>query len=127
MKQFKPVIITAAVCVVLLGIMFAVFKLLPEKQPTPPENINSDSVSNSASIIQKSANSVQEVTFKTDWGEKFTIEYSINDEGDQIATLKGADERFEYDTNEMYTLAGYLGIMAGIEEIPDTDGREEEV
>ncbi len=126
MKQFKPVIITAAVCVVLLGIMFAVFKFLPEQQQTPPETVNKDSVSTSANIIQKSANSVQEVTFKTDWGEKFTIEYTINSDGDQVASLKNADERFEYNTDEMYTLAGYLGIMAGIEEIPDTDGRDEE-
>ncbi len=125
MKQFKPVIITAIICLVLAGIMFAAVKLMPEEQPTPPVT-NSSTTSGAINIIQKSANSVKEVDIETDWGEKFTIEYTIDENGDQIASLKKADKRFEYNSSEMYTLAGYLGIMAGMEEIPDTKGRDEE-
>lgn len=125
MKQFKPVIITAVVCVVLAGLMLGIFKLMPQDDDnnnaiTPP------TADGTIHIIQKSANSVQEAEIQTDWGEKFTIQYEINEDGDQVAHLKKADERFEYDTDEMYTLAGYLGIMAAIEQIPDTEGRDEE-
>ncbi|MBR4953762.1 MAG: hypothetical protein IKZ30_04520, partial [Oscillospiraceae bacterium] len=108
MKQFKPVIITAVICLVLAGIMFAAFKLMPEETPAPP--VTNNTTSGAINIIQKSANSVKEVDIETDWGEKFTIEYTIDENGDQIASLKKADKRFEYNTNEMYTLAGYLGI-----------------
>jgi len=125
MKQFKPVIITAIVCLILAGAMFAVFKFMPEEQPAPTPT-TTPNTSGAIHIIQKSANSVEQVEIETDWGEKFTILYEINEEGDQVASLKKADERFEYNTSEMYTLAGYLGLMAGIEEIPDTQGRDEE-
>lgn len=125
MKQFKPVIITAVICLVLAGIMFAAFKLIPEETPEAPVTNNS-STTGAIHIIQKSANSVKQAEIETDWGEKFTIVYEIDENGDQVASLKKADKRFEYNTSEMYTLAGYLGIMAGIEEIPDTKGRDEE-
>lgn len=124
MKQFKPVIITAVICLVLAAAVFAVVKLMPEEQTPPPQT--STQTGRAVDIIKKSANSVQEVQIKTDWGEKFTIEYSLDENGMQVASLKNADKRFEYNTDEMYTLAGYLGIMAGIEEIPDAEGRDEE-
>ena len=113
MKQFKPVIITAAICLVLAAAMFAVIKLMPEEQETPaPQTSTQAGVA--VDIIKKSANSVKEVQIKTDWGEKFTIEYTLDENGTQVANLKNADKRFEYNSDEMYTLAGYLGIMAGI-------------
>ena len=123
MKQFKPVIITAIICLVLAGALFAVFKLMPDTTsndtttPTAPGD-------NTIYIIQKSAAAVKQVDVETDWGEKFTIEYTIDADGNQTASLKDADSRFDYNTDDMYTLAGYVGILAAIEEIPDTEGKD---
>lgn len=122
MKKLKPIIITFAICIVFAGAILAAWKLWPEKNVAEQPNVKPGS-GETVYIVNKAANLVKSVDVTTEKGEKFSIEYSKNDKGEQVASLKGANAKFKYKTDDMYTLAGYVGILVAIEEIPDAKGR----
>lgn len=114
MKQFKPVLIVAIACVVIGAIVFAVMKLFPKEAETiTPSETSSDMLM----IVQKSATAVKEVNIESDDGEEFTILYSLDEKGNQTASIKDADPNLEYNTSDLYDLAGYIGIMAAIQKV----------
>lgn len=119
MRQFKPVIITAIVFIVLAGAVFVASKFMPKTPDELPPGLNTDS--NSIYIINKTANAVESINVKTDFGEEFTIDYYSDQNGVRKAKLRNAEPRFKYNLNEMDTLTGYVGILAAIEEIPDAN------
>jgi len=75
-------------------------------------------------IIQKSATSVKKVEVKADSGEKFSIEYSLDDTGNTVATLHGGDKNLAYDQKALTDLTGYVGFLAAIQEIPNAKDKE---
>ena len=122
MKQFKPVLIAAIACLIVAGALFAVMKFMPnEAEEITPTNKAEDSM---LMIIQKSATSVQRVEVKTDFGESFSIDYSLDDTGSTVATLHGGDKNLAYDQKGLTDLTGYVGFLAAIQEIPDAKDKE---
>lgn len=122
MKQFKPVLITAIACLVLVGALFLVFKLIPsEAEMITPSNPAED---NMLMVIEKNAFIVERADFKTDSGEKFTIQFELDEDGNQFATLIGGEKDLAYDDTAMYDLAGYLGYMAAIQEIENANDKD---
>lgn len=119
MRQFKPVIITAVVFVILAGAVFIASRFMPKTPTEQPPGLNVDS--DSIYIIKKTANAVESIAVKTDFGEEFTIEYASDKSGIRRAKLRNAEKSFKYNLDEMDTLSGYVGILAAIEEIPDAD------
>ncbi len=122
MKQFKPVLIAAIACLVIAGALLLVMKLLPNQAETITPTESADE--NMLMVIQKSATSVKKADFKTDTGEKYSIEFSLDEDGNQIATLFGGEEELVYNDSSMYDLAGYLGFMAAIQAIPDANDKD---
>ncbi|MEF9988674.1 MAG: DUF4340 domain-containing protein, partial [Christensenella sp.] len=124
-KQMKPLIITAIICVVLAGALFAVFKLLP-KQNVAEQAPITPGTGKAIYIVNKNPDMVKRVDFTTDSGEKFTIEYRIDEQGTQIGSIKGADPKLKYNQTDLFTLAGYVGMLSPMEEIKDAKGRADE-
>ena len=125
-KKLKPILITAAVCVVLAGVIFGVIKLFPQRDNVAEQPKVDPSSGESIYIVNKAATLVESVEITPSEGDKFRILYSINDAGDQVAELKGSGEEFKYKSDELYTLAGYVGILTAIEEIDNPNGRDAE-
>ncbi|MBQ3055327.1 MAG: DUF4340 domain-containing protein [Oscillospiraceae bacterium] len=122
MKQFKPVLIAAIACLVVAAALFTVMKLMPkEAEEITPTNKAENSM---LMIIQKSATSVKKVEVKVDSGEKFSIDYSLDDTGNTVATLHGGDKNLTYDQKGLTDLTGYVGFLAAIQEIPDATDKE---
>lgn len=125
-KQLKPILITAAICVVLAGAIFAAIKLFPQRDNVAEQPVVKPGSGESIYIVNKSASLVESIEITPDKGDKFKIEYHTDDKGEQTATLKGAGEEFKYKSDDMYTLAGYVGILVAIEEIQDAKDRDAE-
>jgi len=122
MKQFRPVLIAAIICLIVAGALFAVMKFMPqEAEEITPTNKAENSM---LMIIQKSATAVKEVQVKSDSGEKFSIDYALDDTGTTVATLHGGDKNLAYDQKALTDLTGYVGFLAAIQEIPDASDKE---
>lgn len=122
MKQFKPVLIAAIACLVIAGALFLVLKLLPNDAEiiTPSESANDSMLM----VIQKNATVVKQADFKTDSGEKFSIQFELDENGNQFATLIGGEEGLAYNDSTMYDLAGHLGYMAAVQEISGANDKD---
>ncbi|MBE6915520.1 MAG: DUF4340 domain-containing protein [Ruminococcaceae bacterium] len=121
-KQMRPILITVIACLVVAGALLLVLKLIPNEAETiTPSNTAGDSM---MMVIQKSATAVEKAEFKTDSGEKFTIKYTLDESGNQVATLIGGDDDLAYNNTTMYDLAGHLGYMAAIQQIENADDKD---
>ncbi len=121
-KQMKTILITAIACLVLAGALLLVMKLIPnEAEVITPSASAGESM---MMIIQKSATAVEKAEFKTDSGEKFTIKYTLDETGNQVATLIGGEDNLAYNNTTMYDLAGHLGYMAAIQQIENASDKD---
>ena len=127
MKQFKRVIITAIVLVVVAAAAFATIKLLPEDnsienyQPTNPSDVSSGL----NKIVDRSSKDVASVEVTADDGETFTIEYGEDSIGAQTAVMKNADPSLRYSESDMTTLSGFVGLLVALEEVGELKSGEE--
>lgn len=124
MKQLKPLIITAIVCLVLGLGTWAALTFIPDaaEEESPTVTPSGSSIY----IVNKSANMVESINITPDKGRDFNMIYSIDSTGQQVAELTGEGEEFNYDDSAMYTLAGYVSILVAIEEIDNPEGRDKE-
>ncbi len=124
MKQLKPLIITAIVCIILGLGTWAAITFIPEltEEETPVATPSGSSIY----IVNKSANMVESINITPDEGRDFNMIYSIDKTGKQVAKLTGEGEEFNYDGEAMYTLAGFVSILVAIDEIAEPEGRDKE-
>ncbi|MBQ8003748.1 MAG: DUF4340 domain-containing protein, partial [Oscillospiraceae bacterium] len=117
MKQFKPVIITAVVLLIVAAAAFAVIKLFPEINDDIEAPVQSDVSSNMNKIIDRSSKDVASVEITTDAGETFAIDYGEDSIGAQTAVMRGADPLLKYNESDMTTLSGFVGLLVALEEV----------
>ncbi|MBQ9985266.1 MAG: DUF4340 domain-containing protein [Oscillospiraceae bacterium] len=125
MKQFKPVIITALVLVIVAAAAFAVIKLFPEADDEIGAPVQPDVSSGLNKIIDRSSKDVASVTVTTDSGETFTIDYGEDKLGAQTAVMRNADPLLRYSESEMTTLSGFVGLLVALEEVGELKSGEE--
>ncbi len=117
MKQFKPVLICAAVLLVISLAVLVATKLVPENTPEEP-GIDAGEVelSESIKITDLSTNEIASIEIAQSPGEGFAIDYFDKEVG-KGATMRGADSRLAYDEEKMKTLAHYLAPLAAFGEV----------
>ncbi len=123
MKQFKPVIITAIVFVIIAVAAFATIKLLPDSNNNGNDIVLPDVSVNSVKIIDRAAEDIKSIEITTNSGESFAIDYSTSSIGIKTATMRDANELLRYSESDMTTLSSYIGHLSAIEEIGEDDGR----
>lgn len=116
MKQFKPVIICAAVLLVLaLGAVLAM-KLIPEAEKPADDPINLPS-GESIKVIDRAPEEILSVEITSQDGAAIlAVDYGTSGLGAQTATLRGADSRLKYSETSLLTLAGFLGELTAMDE-----------
>lgn len=117
MKQFKPVIITAAVLIVIAAVAFAAVKLIPAADNGEEGKIDGALSEGMIKIIDRSSRDVESVEITTDSGEVFAIDYVKDDMGNLVGKMRGADELLKYNKDDMTTLSGYVGLLTALEEV----------
>lgn len=122
MKQFKPVIITAIVFVIIAVAAFVTIKLLPDVNNNGNDVVLPDVSVNSIKIIDRATDDIKSIEITTNSGESFAIDYSKNAIGVKSATMRGAGELLRYSESDMTTLSSYIGYLSATEEIGEDDG-----
>lgn len=122
MKQFKPVIITAIVFVIIAVAALVTFKLLPAVNDNGDELVLPEMSETSVKIIERSPDDVKSVEITTNSGESFAIDYSKNSIGVRTAVMRDAGELLRYSESDMTTLSSYVGFLSALEEIGAGEG-----
>ncbi len=117
MKQFKPVLISLAVLIVVAAAAFAVIKLFPQINDEIGAPINNNVSSSLNKIVDRSSKDVASVEITTDTGESFAIDYGEDSIGAQTATMRDADPLLAYNESDMTTLSGFVGLLVALEEV----------
>lgn len=117
MKQFKPVLISLAVLIVVAAAAFAVVKLFPEMNDDIGTPDSPGVTSSMNKIIDRSSKDVASVEITTDTGESFAIDYGEDAIGAQTATMRNADPLLKYSESDMTTLSGFVGLLVALEEV----------
>ncbi len=122
MKQFKPVIITAIIFVIIAVAAFATIKLMPDASSSGNDVVLPDLSVNSVKIIDRAAEEIKSIEITTNSGESFAIDYSKTGIGVKTATMRDAGELLRYSESDMTTLSSYIGHLSALEEIGEDDG-----
>ena len=114
MKQFKPVLISAIVLLIVAVSAFVVIKMFDNAGGEPPAPF----VSGELEVIRIMDCDEHEVTSIEIIGkdESWCIDYKFTDDGVEAA-MRNADPRLVYDEFEMTTLPTFLCTLSAIEEI----------
>ncbi len=121
-KRFLPAIITA--CVLVVAVI-----LLPLIVPKEPKNKDTGTVTTPISpvtssvdtIVDRSPNDVKSVEIKVSSGTDFAIDYSLDADGFQVATMRDAEANIDYNQNDMTTLTGYVAILSAVSTVGEVD------
>ncbi|MBR3848614.1 MAG: DUF4340 domain-containing protein [Oscillospiraceae bacterium] len=116
MKQFKPVLISAAVLLVVALAAFIIIKVAPsETADNPGENLPTVPDTPVIKIMDYNAHEVSSIEIiGRDSG--WCIDYSPAEVGIS-AKMRGADPRLRYDEYEMTTLPNFICTLSALEEI----------
>ncbi|MBR5543505.1 MAG: DUF4340 domain-containing protein [Oscillospiraceae bacterium] len=117
MKQFKPVIITAVVLVILAAAALITVKLLPEKE-TPPIEIPGLEMSETIEILDIDLADVKSVDFLGGSLSPFSLDMTNK----TTASVRGEDGLLPFDETKMFSVINYLSTLAAREEIGTDDG-----
>ncbi len=121
-KRFLPAIITAGILAVAV-IVLPLIMPKDEKAPgdtvptTPPPSV----ISAADAIVNRKPNDVKSVEIDIAGGESFAIDYALDADGFQVATMRNADPGIEYSQNQMTTLPGYVAILSSVETVGEVD------
>lgn len=116
MKQFKPVLISAAVLLVVALAAFIIIKFVPSNPADTPKD-DPQTVTDSPAIKimdhdPHEVSSIEIIGRDSSW----CIDYSAAEAGIS-AKMRGADPRLQYDEYEMTTLPNFICTLAALEEI----------
>ncbi|MBR5479594.1 MAG: DUF4340 domain-containing protein [Clostridia bacterium] len=123
-KKWKPVIITAIICVIAAVATLGAVLLIPQQENVvdfAPADEHEDII-----ISNKSAKMVESIEVSPSDGKDFEIIYTTDMEGNQVGVVKGAGDEFRYNNSDLYTIAGYVSYILAVEEIKDPQGRDDE-
>lgn len=116
MKQFKPVLISAAVLLIVALAAFIIIKVVPSENPdSPAEDMSPVTDSDIVRIMNYDSHEVSSIEIIGKSGD-FAIDYAAAKVGIS-ATMRGADPRLRYDEYEMTTLPSFVCTLAALEEI----------